>query len=118
MLAEKLENIAERARMLSGQVSPTTWQALRRVPGQMATASTVAHHLEAGRSCTVKLSLLLVEVITPLRALGGFVDHASYERIHPLISDLEDYIPLAETLDAGFPLVFSPGQPHAPKPAA
>jgi len=117
MLAEKLENIAERARMLSGQVSPATWQALRRVPGQMTTASSVAHHLEAGRSCTVKLSLLLIGIIAPLRALGGFVDHESYERVHPLISDLEDYIPLAETLDQGLPLAFSPDH-HAPKPAA
>lgn len=101
MLAEKLENIGERARELLGDVSPATWQALRQVPGQMAIAANLARELESGEDGDLSLHLMLVGITAPLRELGGFVESASFEKISPIIDDLEDLLPLAETLDKG-----------------
>lgn len=101
MLAEKLENIGERARMILGDVSPATWQALRQVPGQMAIAANLARELESGEGGDFSLHLMLIGITAPLRELGGFVESASFEKLSPIIDDLEDLLPLAEALDEG-----------------
>lgn len=119
MITEKLENIALRAKRLLGNVSPMTWRVLRDVPGSLAVAAEVATALEAGEDDSVDLSLteIIRANIADLRALGGVADQSSYEAIHPIIRDLEDLLPLAETLEGGMQLVFR-DEPREPKPAA
>lgn len=120
MIPEKLENIALRARMLLGQVSPVTWRVLRGVPAILETASEMAKALEAGDDLEegAPLSATIVTTITSLRDLGGVAEPFSYEAVRPLISDLENILPLAEALDGGMPLVSRTEPRDEPLPAA
>lgn len=120
MIAEKLENIALRARMLLGQVSPATWQVLRNVPAVLDAAAVEARALEDGepRKEGLSLSESIRSDITSLRGLGGVAEAHSYEAVRPIILDLEDLLPLVEALESGLPLGFRDGNGDADQPAA
>lgn len=103
MLAEKLEQVGERARLLLGHVSPATWQTLRRVPKRMEEAAAIARALEDGQGSEEPLEPIIARVEYQLKELGGVAANNSYEMVRPVILDLAILRPLAEALDKGLP---------------
>jgi|GEM_PF-5249261 len=120
MIPEKLENIALRAKMLLGQVSPVTWRVLRGVPAILDTAAEMARSLESGYRLDEErtLSDSILATITDLRGLGGVAESFSYEAVRPLIHDLENILPLVEALEGDTQLVFRTEPKDEPLPAA